>query len=361
MKKTNTYYSPKRKRRRRVFLSIFFVFTFLWILTSSRDKDIREPQFKMRHGTAVIITGAAARISQEAALLEHLYDKGMLNDVVFISGASSGALNAAVLNAILNGKYTWKEYKEILGRITNDDIFIKNGQKLPVDTEPLRNLITRIVSERLGYRTLSDLPFSTSFSVVNLKAIPQKDRTIRLCNRRINPESDSTLGIVDVLMASTSYPFAFPPVKIRNVQTIPDINYYDGGIASDHVPYRALIEFEKYSGFEVEKMIIISRKRDTISNTNMELKALGIDRFKFFDKMGVSPEAISNRGFYKRLKDIESESPLLAERTYVYVPDFQDEFLMFDFSTLKQQYEVTANWAQTHEPVLLKEYLDRKR
>ncbi len=349
-----------RVRRRKIYLSLLMVFVLFLVFTGSRDKDIRVPQFKERHGTAVIITGAAARISQEAALLEHLYNKGKLNDVVFISGASSGALNAAVLNAILNGTYTWKGYKEILSHLTNDDIFIRNGKKLPVDTDPLRNLIKRIVSDSLNYKSLSDMPFTTSFSVVNLRAISLKERTLRLCNRRINPESDSSLNIVDVLLASSSYPFAFPPVKIRNVKTIPDVPYHDGGIAADHVPYHALIEFEKFSGFEVDTMIIVSRKRDTIPNFNEELQQFGIDKFKFFDKMGVSPEAISNRGFYKRLKEIQEDSPNLAERTYVYVPDFQDEFLMFDFSTLKQQYEVTSNWAQTHEPVLLKEYLKSK-
>jgi len=280
--------------------------------------------------------------------------------VVFISGASSGSLNAAVLNAILNGKFTWKEYKEILSKITNNDIFIKIGKKLPVDTEPLRNLITRIVTDSLGYSKLSDLPYPTSFSVVNLKIIPLKDRTYRLSNRNINPESDSTLDIVDVLMASTSYPFAFPPVSIRNVKTIPNVPYHDGGIAADHVPYQALIEFEKYSGFEVEKMIVISRKRDTIPNTTMEFEQFGIDKYKFFDKFGVSPEAISNRGFYKKLKEIQRESPSLAERTYVFVPDFKEDFLMFDFNNLNKQYDVTLQWAQSHNPVPLNQYLKNK-
>lgn len=352
--------SPKRKRRRRIFFSVFFIFVCLWVFTGSRDKDIREPVLKKKHGTAIIITGAAAKIAQEAALLEQLHKQGMLNDVVFISGASSGALNAAVLNAILSKKFTWEGYIKILGNLSNNDIFIRNGDKLPVNTQPLRNLISRILTDSLGFEKLSDLPYPTSFSVVNLKVLPLKDRTYRLCNRKINSESDSTLNIVDVLMASTSYPFAFPPVNIRNIKTIPDVPYHDGGIAADHVPYHALIEFEKYSGFEVEKMIIISRKRDSIPNTNLELEQFGIDKFKFFDKLGVSPEAISNRGFYKRLKELEVESPSLAERTYVYVPDFEEEFLMFDFTTLKKQYEVTSRWAQTHSPVLLKDYLKNR-
>lgn len=346
------------KGRRRLFFTGFAVMACLWIFLASTDRDVKEKITRRRQGTAIVITGAAAKIAQEAALLEHLYSKGMLNDVVFISGASSGSLNAAILNGILSGKMTWKEYRAILSNLTNDDIFIREGNTLPVDTNPLRNLLGRIVSDTLGYRTLSDLPYPTSFSVVNLKVMPLKDRTLRLCNKRINPESDSTLGIVDVLMASASYPLAFPPVTISNVKTIPDVSYYDGGIASDHVPFEAVVQFEKYRGINVEKMIIISRKRDTISTLNAELEQFGVDRIKFFDKMNVSPQSISNRGFYRRLKDIEMEYPDLAQRTFVYVPDFRENFLMFDFSTLKQQYDTTCSWAQTHDPVPLVQYLD---
>jgi hypothetical protein len=57
------------------------------------------------------MTGAAARIPQEAALLEELYNRGLLKNVVFISGVSSGALNAVMLNGILSREMTWKEYK----------------------------------------------------------------------------------------------------------------------------------------------------------------------------------------------------------------------------------------------------------
>src|SRR5512133_3359164 len=104
-----------------------------------------------RSGTAIIMTGAAARIPQQAALLEELYDRGLLKDVVFISGVSAGSLNAVILNGILSGKLTWDEYREILFNLNNKDIFIqreemnKRDRKLPVDTEPVRNLLKKIV------------------------------------------------------------------------------------------------------------------------------------------------------------------------------------------------------------------------
>lgn len=319
-------------------------------------KSHAEPLIVKQQGTAIVITGAAAKISQEAALLEYLYNNGMLNDVVFISGASSGGLNAVVLNGILSGKLTWNEYREFLAKLNNDDIFKVNGNKLPVDTEPLRNLIIKFISQRLGYKTLADLPIPTSLSIVNLKAIPLKERTLRLCNKKINPESDSSLSIVDVLMASTAYPIAFPPTQISNVKTIPNIPYYDGGIAEDRVPFEAVAQFERYRGVNVKKMIIVSRTRDTVPIAEELVPFEGV-KFRGIDKMEVSPETLSYRGFLKRLKDLEKQYPQLAEKTFVFFPNLEEKFLMFDFSTLAHQYELTYHWAKNNKPMPLKQYL----
>ncbi len=111
-----------------------------------------------RSGTANQITGAAARIPQEAALLEELYNRGLLKDVVFISGASSGALNSVMLNGILCGKMTWAEYRNILFSINDSNIFIQGRQEAAVNTEPLRRFVTGVVEERLDYHTIGDCP-----------------------------------------------------------------------------------------------------------------------------------------------------------------------------------------------------------
>ena len=60
MSTNNNYYSPKRKRRRRIFYLVFSICACIWLFAGSRDKGIREPVFQKKHGTAVIITGAAA-------------------------------------------------------------------------------------------------------------------------------------------------------------------------------------------------------------------------------------------------------------------------------------------------------------
>ena len=317
-----------------------------------------EPVTQKRQGTALVITGAAAKIPQEAALLEHLYKNGELNDVEFISGASSGAINLVVLNAILDKRYTWEQYKKILFGIRDDSIFIRNNGKLPVDTEPLHNFLADIFNNTLKYYKLADLPYPGSISIVNTQIFNFFDRTYRLSNYKINSESDSTLDLVDVIMASCSYPFVFPPRRIRNVTTIPDVEYIDGGIAADHVPFEAVIEFENYRKVEFEKVLIISRKRDTIPDFNAELENLGLEKHKIIDKLGISMEDISKEGFIRRLRDIQKTDSSLAQRTFVYVPDFSEVFYMFNFNTFEQQYTLTEEWTKTHNPILLNEYLE---
>jgi predicted acylesterase/phospholipase RssA len=310
-----------------------------------------------RSGTAIIMTGAAARIPQEAALLEELYNRGLLENVVFISGVSSGSLNATVLNGILSGRMTWDEYRKILFGLNNSDVFIQEGKKLPVNTDPLRNFITGVVEGRLGYRTIGDLPVTTAISFTHIDEPSLKKTVYRMCSTPINRESDTTLSLVDILMASTSFPIAFPPVRIRNVKTIPDVGYIDGGVGDDHVPFEALLEFEKHRGKGVEKVYIISRKSDSIPEISEELQSLGINDKGRFDKLGVSLDNILQKGMYKRLKAYAEEAPDHVAITSVWIPDFKADFPMFSFSNLEVQYKMTTGWAKTHQPVPLAEYL----
>jgi len=310
-----------------------------------------------RNGIAVIMTGAAARIPQEAALLEELDRRGLLKNLVFISGVSSGALNSVMLNGILSGKMTWDEYKNILFTLKNSDVFIQDEKKIPVNTSPARELYRRIVEEELGYVSIGDLPYITEISFTHLKDLDLKKTVYRMCSRPINEETDTTLSLVDIMMASSAFPIAFPPVRIRNVKTIPDVEYVDGGVGEDHVPYHALLEFEKYRGAGVEKVYIISRKSDSIPEISEELKGLGINDKGLFDKLGISMDAILSKGIIKRLEAYASDAPDLVPLTYVWIPKFNADFLLFNFDNLKEQYILTSQWAKSHDPIPLGNYL----
>jgi predicted acylesterase/phospholipase RssA len=339
-----------------IVLSIILVSIFSF--NSKGEKKFHEANFQgHRNGVAIIMTGAAARIPQEAALLEELDNRGLLKNLVFISGVSSGALNAVMLNGILSGKITWDDYKKILYNLKNSDVFIQNGKKIPVNSLPSRALYKSIVEDKLGYHKIGDLPYPTGISFTHLKDLDMEKKVYRMCSRKINEETDTTMSLVDIIMASSAFPLVFPPVRISNVKSIPNTKYVDGGVGDDHVPFHALLEFEKQRGVGVEKVYIISRKCDSIPEISEELRGIGINDKGLFDKLGISLDDILQKGIIKRLKEYAKEAPELVSLTSVWIPDFKADFLMFNFDNLQKQYSDTKQWAKTHDPVPLGDFL----
>ena len=312
-------------------------------------------------GVALVITGAAARIPQEAALLEALDERGLLKDLAFVSGDSSGALNAIAVNAIKSGRMTWTRYRQILEGLRNSDVFVQSGKRLPVDTSPLRAMLKRIVEGEMGFRTMGDLPIPTSISITRLEDLGLEKTAYRMCSEKINSESDPSLSIVDILMASTAIPVVFPAVRIPGVTTIKDIDYVDGGAGEDYVPYEAVLEYEKARGLSFGKVFIVSRKSNTVPEVSEELRALGVNDRGLFDKLGISPERLASRLFLKYLAQLAKQAPGLADRTFVWRPDFQASFLLLAFNSLGAQYATTQEWARNSAPVPLLQYLSEGR
>ena len=51
------------------------------------------------------------------------------------------------------------------------------------------------------------------------------------------------------------------------------------------------------------------------------------------------------------------DAPELVDRTYVWIPKYNADFLLFNFDNLKEQYDLTSQWAKTHDPVPLGNFL----
>jgi predicted acylesterase/phospholipase RssA len=345
-----------RKKANTVLIVLAF-FCIIILFPSIRSEPPKDEIFRIPEGTgtAVILTGAAARIPQQAALLEELYNRGQLKDVVFISGVSAGALNAVVLNAILSNKMTWDEYRKILFSLQNDDIFQsqEEGRRLPVNTESLHSLLTKIVEDKLGYHQIGDLPFMTEISFTSRL----RKNVYRMGSRKINSETDTTLSLVDIMMASSAIPIAFPPVRIENVKTIPDVEFIDGGVGSDYIPYTALLEFQKYRKQKVGKVFIIGRKQGFSSDLDEELKMLGINNRRNYDRLGPAMDNLLRRHLLNKLEAFARGAPDMIYKTYVWIPDFEQDFLMFNFSKMEEQYTLTKSWAQVNDPVPLGDFL----
>jgi predicted acylesterase/phospholipase RssA len=360
MRRDSKNRKSKRWLLRIISITGISVLLFLFLIIFPSDKKVRNQEAvnaKARNGVAVIITGAAARIPQEGALLEELDRRGLLKNLVFISGVSSGALNAIMLNGILSGKITWNDYYELLDSLDNRNIFIQEGKKIPVNTAPARDLYQKVFEEKLGYHRMGDLPITTSISFTHPEDLALRRTEYRMCSRKINEESDSTLSIVDVAMASSAFPLVFPPVRIRNAKTIPDVEFVDGGLGDDHVPWRALLEFQEFRGIGVERVYIISRESDDLPGISEELKGFGINDRGIFDKLGISFDALLTRGIIRGITDYATEAPELVPLTYVWIPHLDKNFLFFNFDTLGEQYTLTSEWAKTNDPVHLGDFL----
>jgi predicted acylesterase/phospholipase RssA len=350
------------RRLLKVFVFILILFTLIYtglVIESGKAKARITPVvYDKRGGTAVVITGAAARIVQEAALLEKLHKTGWLSNICFISGASSGALNTVMLNAILEKKMTWERYISMLFNLSNDDIFIRTGNSLPVNIDPLHNLLTNVLYDSLGYKSIGDLSFHCSFSISDFELLPPFSKTYRLSNVKINDESNPGYNLVDVLLASTAIPILFPPARFQESFGLPNSSFVDGGVAEDHIPFEAVLQYEKFRGFGVDTLIIVSRKSDSRRRISKELNDFGNNDSRLFDRLSLWIDNQAMNGFIKSMKKLQHDYPELAARTFVYIPDFEENFALLDFTNLKKQYTVTANWADSNKPVQLNQYLD---
>ncbi len=104
---------------------------------------------------ALFLTGAAARISQEVAIIDQLMAQKGLSitpEDTFLAGFSSGALNMTALNACFRKEkpLSWDQHykKEILFRLTSEQVYQKR-QSFPFDTgrceKQLKNLCSKPV------------------------------------------------------------------------------------------------------------------------------------------------------------------------------------------------------------------------
>jgi len=322
------------------------------------DQPETESQFDVRQGTALVITGAAARIPQEAALLEKLHTTGKLSNVVFISGVSSGSINAVIMNGILTKKYTWSRYKNLLFSLSNNKVFVATTtNQLPVSTAPLKQLLKDVINDTLGYKVIQDLPMATSISIVSADPLSYK-RTFRLSNSPINTEYDASFDLDELIYASTAYPIIFPTVNFTTVKTIPNSSYIDGATAEDYVPYTAVLEYEKMRGIGIDTLLIVSRKGSGEASLQTEFSQLGLKDVKDFQRLNISMDDLTNNSFLRGLRTLQDRAPNLAARTFIFVPELSEEFLVFDFGNSKRQYEATSDWAKNNNPIPLAKYLE---
>ncbi|MEL7148933.1 MAG: patatin-like phospholipase family protein [Bacteroidota bacterium] len=309
-------------------------------------------------GTAIIITGAAARITQELALLEALDNQGLLDDVRFISGVSSGAINTVMINAVLDesNDFEWEDYKDIVLNLEQSDVLVNDNNNLPVNTQPLWRTFDRTFKEQLGFQTMQDLPIS---SAVTAAAIDLQG----LVSASNVPELSTFDGdITEVIMASASFPVAFPSIKIG------DNIYVDGGL-QENIPVSVALQFQLIDNIPFERIYIVSYQKNRSMDWGRELSLLGVERTRkdlleiSLKRAGFNTDQLSEASFNKNLELIQQQYPQFASRTMVFVPAIEDlpYYGVFDFNnqTARESYDRVSTWAQSNSPLPLSDYLDQ--
>ena len=308
-------------------------------------------------GTALIITGAAARISHEIALVERLEELGELDEVSFLSGTSAGAILTLCFNAVHDPSrnFEWDDLKQIFFKLKQEDIFANPRNELPIDTRGAWNFFDDLFAKRLNYQSISkDLIIPSCMTSVQL----DNRHLVRVSNI---PEMNSiTDKPVEGVMTSTSFPVVFPSIRIDGV------DYVDGGL-SENIPYSAVLEYQAIRGKPFEKIIIVSFQKNTTIEWKKELSLLFLknkrERFieKILEASGFSLDANVGIEFLEELKFIHERYPDFASRTLVYTPKVANPpyFATFDFDgkNAEIEYNLVREWAQNNKPVPLEEFI----
>jgi NTE family protein len=200
---------------------------------------------------ALVMPGGGGRGAYQVGVCKALYESGLKFDVAF--GTSIGAINATFLaqgelrrlEDMWSSLRPWDVFKlpsaQQLGRMVL-------GRKLGMlDTGPLEDILRR---------------------EADLRRIKQSDMRVRvvstdLCSletRMINLEDVATTNeLIDVLMATSAVPIAFPPRQM-NGQGL----WVDGGLVKN-TPLRAAIE----CGADEIFMVLLHPETHNVCPTNM--------------------------------------------------------------------------------------------
>jgi hypothetical protein len=321
---------------------------------------------------AILLTGAAARISQEVALIDKLIElKGLelKPDNTMLAGFSSGAINIAAINACFNNKspLSWNNYfkNEVLFRVKTINVFTRN-KFIPVNTTPLRELLTDFLS-KAQIRQLDDCPFDSyilAFSVWRLSTIWASNKYNR----------HNGINMVDLLMASSAIPIIFPDQNIgsytkRTKRFLRD-SFFDGGTGGSFKRFeRHLRMYVKQNG-SFEKLYIISPMREVSSEDYEELNKLiptsDIFRFNFKDLkiLKLFLDMISQNGFDTFIKRFHKWilKNKIADEYFVCIPSIDENYPLLNFDKQKKQYDAVCKWVDENPSKLaipINEYVQK--
>jgi len=206
---------------------------------------------------------------------------------------------------------------------------VENGFLL--DNTPFKNLLASTL-DRIGYKYFGDLYIPTIISIVDQKLAAN----VRLSS---TDPVHATLPLLDVLMATTAIPVAFPPGSIPALSKYS--KFLDGATGIDFLPVVPFINIP-----DVKTVYILTYNygaAEVPSNDAFEFDA------QLLENAMLTYDAIAQN------VDIGALDILVNSRLdgYIYQPNFTTMFSLTDFQSGEVQYNLTKAYAQAYPPVLV--------
>jgi hypothetical protein len=302
--------------------------------------------------TAVLLTGAAARISQEVALFDRLrVHSGLIvnQDETLLAGFSSGSLNLAAINACFRDTdpLDWENYykKGLLFPLTNEDVY--KITRLPLDTSPLRGTLQNFL-DTMNCHKVGDLAF---YSYILTFAYGAPWETLWACSQ---DNMQYHLNLTDMFMASTAIPLIFPSQEIHcehGYKTdFPDGRFADGGTGGTFKRFGDYLGEFVSQNDPFENMFIISPMRQSAEDEKAAIvnflheddKSKGL-----ITELNNIFENISMRGFVRFLKLLNKaryNGKPIAENIYVSIPFMTENYPIMNFDLQEDQYNAVDAW-----------------
>lgn len=320
----------------------------------------------------LLLTGAAARISQEVAILDKLIEYEGLeinSDDTMLAGFSSGALNIGAINACFrkNNPLSWDKYykKELLFGIKTSSVFVRK-KRIPFNTAPLRKTIKEFLA-KAQIKSVNDFSFESfilAFSYRRLSTLWVSN----LFNRHQN------INMVDLMMATTAIPFLFSEQAIRTIddkkRRFVKGRFADGGTNGSFKRFEYYLKKYCKQHDAINKIYIISPMREVSRDDFNELNKLinltdlfTIDS-KNFKLLRFFLDMISQNGFDTFIKRFHkwTEKQKIANEIYVCIPQMEKNFPILKFGKQEKQYNAVCKWAEEYPEQLaipLSEYVKR--
>eukprot|EP01118_Nematostelium_gracile_P017458 TRINITY_DN7464_c0_g1_i1.p1 TRINITY_DN7464_c0_g1~~TRINITY_DN7464_c0_g1_i1.p1 ORF type:complete len:280 (-),score=77.10 TRINITY_DN7464_c0_g1_i1:8-733(-) len=239
---------------------------------------------------------------------------------------------------------TWDIYKNQLFTLTNGDIYDTSVEGIAeifawniphgyiLDNANLRGFISPYL-EVMNYTKLGDLYLPTSISVMNQSS----GATIRLWS---TDPVHSQYDLMEVIMASTAMPLAFP---IGSITQMPNTPLIDGGTGIDALPVFALLDNPN-----VDEVYLIAYGSALTDAGGKDLPFILNDIDILYNAMSLFNDMRVD--YFNGALEMARDSKKTA---YSFIPTVNQTFSALQFDFEKLEYELAHEWAIQNNPQLL--------